>query len=1195
MAASQELTERAKLLIAERRYQEAVRACRRALLSQPDQVDVRLLLGEALLALSRYDEVRVEMMALLRKAPDRAEAHRLLGEAYLRDGRQSQAVESLRRAAQLDPSDEATRDLLAEAKDDEAGPPPSTTIERWFAEEAQPTVETALPEFDEDHTGPVPVLKNLPAPAPAAAPQRAALAPSQAPLPAPLPAPAARPAVRAPIEGEATKLQVRSRKPTIAGPGAAPVQPQPQPQPLEPQPHSQRQPRPQAPPASAAPFRAKVPQPASLTASPTPLGNPFGGPSAPFGSPPFGGPAAPFGGPPKSAPPSPRPQPAPPARPVPSEPTTDELSLEPDSGDELAGEPTRAHVPSSRADSFESERTRNFSPVTEADLLEEEPPTLAPAQKARPIAPPGPAPKPRFPEPAFPPEPAPQVPRPQPRPAPTPAPAPTPVTRRGAKRPRWLLPGGLGLIALWIVVVGAWLAIDAWRESSATEEIRALAVTASDTGSRRDLEAVLARLDEAGDSSPERRALRARTLAVLVFEHGLDRAAEAGSVAAEVEPQPDARLASAYLLLARGEPQASQQLLSHLPVEGDQIQEGYRARAFAREALGHTGEAREAAATALRNRPSAPRHVALAALTDHLDGDGAAGLARLEQLPEAGTFPAVRVVRARILQETGSDPARAVQEAQAVVQGLSDRATRYELAWSHLVIARHALDQGSIGTALSHARLAAASPPPVDEPFVLGLAEVLLRAGAPTEADRQLARPNGPPIDPSARALLSAEVALAAGQLDRAEQQLGSAQDGARKSYLTGRVLERRGRPAEARPHYQRAMDVPGPDARRARVRLGALALRDGRAAEAVRLLEPARTGPGDDVELLALLARAYIAANQLDQAQEMLRAAVAQHPGATELLAAQGNLMLRRGQAREAVTTLERAAQGAPSDPEIQLDLGDAARATGERDRARRAYDRALELRAGDARAIVGLATLLVAERNYDEATRRLAGQPGLEAARLRAEIPVRQGAGAAAIDAVRAILREHNDAVVWAMLGHLQSQAEQDRDASSSYREAARLDASLPEVALGRATLEARGGSPSAARRALEAAEAAARRRHLDLRARLLATQGRVAFEEGRFDAALASARDALALEPQNGVAHYVVAMVAIERDESPTAALQASVAGDAPPAEAVARLAIRLGSTAEGCRLALRYLEVAPEGYDAGDVRDVAAGCR
>ncbi|MCA9608200.1 MAG: tetratricopeptide repeat protein, partial [Myxococcales bacterium] len=152
-AASQELTERAKLLISERRYQEAVRACRRALLSNPGQVEIRLLLGEALLALERYDEVRVEMIALARKAPDRGAVHRLLGEAYLRDGRPTEAIESLRRALQLDPEDEVAEELIAEAADENA--PVSTTIERWFAEEAEPTVETESPAWEEVST-PVP-------------------------------------------------------------------------------------------------------------------------------------------------------------------------------------------------------------------------------------------------------------------------------------------------------------------------------------------------------------------------------------------------------------------------------------------------------------------------------------------------------------------------------------------------------------------------------------------------------------------------------------------------------------------------------------------------------------------------------------------------------------------------------------------------------------------------------------------------------------------------------------------------------------------------------------------------------------------------------------------------------------------------------------------------------------------------------
>jgi len=145
--------DRAKLLISERRYQEAVRACRRALLSKPGQIEIRLLLGEALLALERYDEVRVEMMALARKVPDRGAVHRLLGEAYLRDGRSKQALESLQRALELDPSDDVAEELIAEAADDEA--PVSHTIERWFADEAEPTIETESPAWIEEAT-PVP-------------------------------------------------------------------------------------------------------------------------------------------------------------------------------------------------------------------------------------------------------------------------------------------------------------------------------------------------------------------------------------------------------------------------------------------------------------------------------------------------------------------------------------------------------------------------------------------------------------------------------------------------------------------------------------------------------------------------------------------------------------------------------------------------------------------------------------------------------------------------------------------------------------------------------------------------------------------------------------------------------------------------------------------------------------------------------
>ena len=130
----QDVTARAKQLISERKYRDAVRACRRVLLSKPDAVPVRLLLAQALLALGRHDEVRIEMLALSKKAPDVGAAWRLLGEAYIRGGQPDAAAEALREALKLDPADDEARDLLEEVGEVDA-PPKMETIDRWFGGE----------------------------------------------------------------------------------------------------------------------------------------------------------------------------------------------------------------------------------------------------------------------------------------------------------------------------------------------------------------------------------------------------------------------------------------------------------------------------------------------------------------------------------------------------------------------------------------------------------------------------------------------------------------------------------------------------------------------------------------------------------------------------------------------------------------------------------------------------------------------------------------------------------------------------------------------------------------------------------------------------------------------------------------------------------------------------------------------------
>ncbi|MFK7998762.1 MAG: tetratricopeptide repeat protein [Polyangiales bacterium] len=159
MANDSQLLADIKQMILERRFQDAVRACRRELLSHPSKYDIRLMLGHALMALSRYDDVRTEMQVLLRSAPEYGAAHRVLGEAFLRLKRTDEAAQSLRSAMHLDENDDEARGLLAEL---EGTPPPSMSIDRRFTDETtkaegeiarDPSLPTmSSPEFDDPTT-----------------------------------------------------------------------------------------------------------------------------------------------------------------------------------------------------------------------------------------------------------------------------------------------------------------------------------------------------------------------------------------------------------------------------------------------------------------------------------------------------------------------------------------------------------------------------------------------------------------------------------------------------------------------------------------------------------------------------------------------------------------------------------------------------------------------------------------------------------------------------------------------------------------------------------------------------------------------------------------------------------------------------------------------------------------------------------
>jgi len=106
---------RGQALIASGQFQEAVKVCRLGLLGRPTEVNGRLVLAQALMALRRYDEVLAEMRVTLELESGLAAAHSMRGEALLRKGDPQAARESLLRARSMAPGDPSIAALLAEA------------------------------------------------------------------------------------------------------------------------------------------------------------------------------------------------------------------------------------------------------------------------------------------------------------------------------------------------------------------------------------------------------------------------------------------------------------------------------------------------------------------------------------------------------------------------------------------------------------------------------------------------------------------------------------------------------------------------------------------------------------------------------------------------------------------------------------------------------------------------------------------------------------------------------------------------------------------------------------------------------------------------------------------------------------------------------------------------------------------------
>ncbi|MBL4634488.1 MAG: tetratricopeptide repeat protein, partial [Kofleriaceae bacterium] len=125
-----EFVQRGRLFVEQGQLQEAVRVCRLGLLASPNDIEGRLVLGAALLALSRLDEVLAEVGSALNLSPNNPSALALKGDALLRKGDAQQAIEVLNRAAAASPGDPYVEGLQAAAQSANVrGLQPSETID----------------------------------------------------------------------------------------------------------------------------------------------------------------------------------------------------------------------------------------------------------------------------------------------------------------------------------------------------------------------------------------------------------------------------------------------------------------------------------------------------------------------------------------------------------------------------------------------------------------------------------------------------------------------------------------------------------------------------------------------------------------------------------------------------------------------------------------------------------------------------------------------------------------------------------------------------------------------------------------------------------------------------------------------------------------------------------------------------------
>ena len=709
-------------------------------------------------------------------------------------------------------------------------------------------------------------------------------------------------------------------------------------------------------------------------------------------------------------------------------------------------------------------------------------------------------------------------------------------------------------------------------------------------------------------------SVRVRLLATAALGGDYDKLLKTEALLAESAEQndPDQRIARVYAFLAEGDARAAHAEAERPAKYSDQSDAFLHGRALIAMARGQWAQALPDAQTVVESRPGAPEPAALLARITAKTAGPEAALAVLEQVgDETG---ATKIARARIV----GLPQGNADEALALASEVRDdgNATVVQKAWADLITGVLAYRRGAIGAAYAHARAAAEPQLHVDEPLLIGTAQLFLALGRAGEAKELLTRlTSGPSADLFARAHVIAWWYAQTGDMRAGLATLSGAGFGPEKpaepafrALVIAELLQgsnRAGERERALSLYQEATADAQWSVAASKALASAL-LEDGRTDEAITVLESGLRAGANHLTLVDAAARAYIGAGRVSDAEGVTSAALAAFDGEGWAHGSHARVLLAKGEPAKAVSELDRAVELSPGDASLFALRGDAAREVGSSQEAKASYEKALQLDPSQPRALSGFVALLIDTNDFVRAADIIdqmdkAKVYDLRADEQRVRFLVRTGAGQSGTTTMRSSVGRHSHNVALRLAGaRVYLQAEDYTRAGVYFQQAKRNGADARLADSGQALAQIYGRRKVGAEKSLERAVTAVDAEGNPLKAGPqvqvweLMVKARLALDDEKRGLAVRYAAEANGLVPDDADVGLLEADIEEGRERSAEEPLRKAANAATPMPIAAGRLAVLLGPTDEGCEMAARYLKANRSGKLANRVRDVSRRC-